>query len=462
MVDPLLQQTWATIQERLRVLLPETVFRAWISDLEPIVLERSTLYLRSSGDSQEWMRRRFGSLLAEVAASAYPDLHHVEFVRSRDDVAAGQDHPHNHGGGQPEAQLDPELTFGSFVIGDCNRFAHAAALAVAEMPASAYNPLLVQGPSGTGKTHLLHAIGNYVRRNDPGVVVHYATAETFTNEFVAALRSDSVDRFKHRYRRCHMLLLDDVHFLEGKARTAEELSHTLDAVLGSGAQLVVSMSGHPSQLTTLAPRMKERLEAGLAVDLTLPEISTRLAILQRLSALDPGRRLDPAVLDLVSSHAGPNVRSLQAAFTRLMAFASLTATTPSLTAAQELLTQLSPSSTDSTAFSHTLSTQRIQQAVCSRLSLEHKDLLSASRSRHLVYARQLAMYLCRELTELSLPAIAASFGGKDHTTVLHAHRKFQRQALTDPRLRSELTHLTNALTGTSTAFPQEARSQPEA
>jgi chromosomal replication initiator protein len=458
--DPHLEQTWATIQERLRAVLPESVFRAWISDLEPVGLERSTLYLRSSGDTQEWIRRRFGSLVAEVAVSTYPQLHRVEFVRSRDDIPAGREG--TSGGPNPdsEAQLDPELTFGSFVIGDCNRFAHAAALAVAEMPASAYNPLLVQGPSGTGKTHLLHAIGHYVRRHDSAILVHYATAETFTNEFVGALRSDCVDHFKRRYRRCNVLLLDDIHFLEGKDRTAEELSHTLDAVLGSGAQLVISTSSHPSQLTTLARRMRERLEAGLAVDLALPDVSTQLAILQRLSALASGSKLDPAVLDLVARHAGPNVRTLRAAFTRLIAFASLTATTPSLTATQELLTQLSPLRTESTPFSHKPSTLRIQQAVCSSLDLDRKQLLSPSRSRHLVYARQLAMYLCRELTDLSLPAIAASFGGKDHTTVLHAHRKIQRQALTDPRLRAELTHLTSALTGPSTPLPQEAPSSP--
>jgi chromosomal replication initiator protein len=446
MRDPHLEQTWTAIQSRLRDELPENVYRTWIARLKPVKLDRSALYLQAPDDIRDWVRRRFGSLLTAAADSVIPQLERVELVREdagqlqADSRSAGATHPDSSG-------LDLSLTFDGFVIGDRSRFAHAAALAVAELPAAAYNPLLIHGPAGAGKTHLLNAIGHYVRLHSPELTVLYVTAENFTNQFVAALRKDDLGDFKRTYRSADVLLLDDVDFIAGKRRTSEELAHTLDALLTASAQLVVTAS-HPLALTTaLNDRTGERLRSGLTVDIDNPDLASRLVILRKLVKQQAQLQLDADVLELLAVRAGGNTRALRAALTRHLAFTSLTATIPSLATAQQLFDQLG--SENLQASSRALSVTHIQQAVCLMLEVEPNDMISPRRNRPLVYARQIAMYLSRELTRLSLPAIAASFGGRDHTTVLHAHRKIKHAAQTDPQLRT----LLSAITGKLTAFP---------
>ena len=338
-----------------------------------------------------------------------------------------------------QSQLNPRYIFETFVIGSSNRFAHAAAVAVAEAPAKAYNPLFIYGESGLGKTHLLHAIGAYAKELYGNVRVRYVSSEEFTNDFINSIRDDKASAFQRRYRDLDILLVDDIQFLENKERTQEEFFHTFNTLYNANKQIVISSDRPPKQLTTLEDRLRSRFEWGLITDIQPPEIETRIAILRKKAAQDKLNAPDD-VLEYIASKISTNIRELEGALIRVTAFASLSRQGVDLGLAEIVLKDLMP-----TDAAPEITGQAIMAQTAAYFSLTLEDLCGTSRSRVLVNARQIAMYLCRELTDLSLPKIGQMFGGRDHTTVMHADRKI-RQLMAERRsIYNQVTELTNRI-----------------
>ena len=337
------------------------------------------------------------------------------------------------------SQLNPRYIFETFVIGASNRFAHAAAVAVAEAPAKAYNPLFIYGESGLGKTHLLHAIGAYAKELYGSVRVRYVSSEEFTNDFINSIRDDKASAFQRRYRDLDVLLVDDIQFLENKERTQEEFFHTFNTLYNANKQIVISSDRPPKQLTTLEDRLRSRFEWGLITDIQPPELETRIAILRKKAAQDKLNAPDD-VLEYIASKISTNIRELEGALIRVTAFASLNRQGVDLGLAEIVLKYLIPSGAGPEITAPTIMAQ-----TAAYFSLTIDDLCGTSRSRVLVNARQIAMYLCRELTELSLPKIGQTFGGRYHTTVMHADRKI-RQLMAERRsIYNQVTELTNRI-----------------
>ncbi|GAA1778655.1 chromosomal replication initiator protein DnaA [Nocardioides hankookensis] len=338
-----------------------------------------------------------------------------------------------------ETRLNPKYTFETFVIGSSNRFPHAAAVAVAEAPGKAYNPLLVYGDSGLGKTHLLHAIGHYVRSLYTSARVRYVSSEEFTNEFINAIRDDRQDRFKRRYRDVDVLLIDDIQFLEGKTQTQEEFFHTFNTLHNANKQIVLTSDRAPKRLEALEDRLRNRFEWGLITDVQPPDLETRIAILRKKAAMD---RLTapPDVLEFIASKIQTNIRELEGALIRVTAFANLNRQEVDMTLAEIVLKDLIPEGGEPEI---TAALIIAQTAAYFGLSIE--ELTGPSRGRHLVMARQIAMYLCRELTDLSLPKIGAQFGNRDHTTVMYADRKINQLLAERRAVFNQVSELTNRI-----------------
>jgi chromosomal replication initiator protein len=336
-----------------------------------------------------------------------------------------------------ETRLNPKYTFETFVIGSSNRFPHAAAVAVAEAPGKAYNPLLVYGESGLGKTHLLHAIGHYVRSLYTGAKVRYVSSEEFTNEFINAIRDDKQDVFKRRYRDVDVLLIDDIQFLEGKTQTQEEFFHTFNTLHNANKQIVLTSDRAPKRLEALEDRLRNRFEWGLITDVQPPDLETRIAILRKKAAMD---RLTapPDVLEFIASKIQTNIRELEGALIRVTAFANLNRQEVDMTLAEIVLKDLIPEGGEPEI---TAGLIIAQTAAYFGVSIE--ELTGPSRGRHLVMARQIAMYLCRELTGLSLPKIGAQFGNRDHTTVMYADRKINQLLAERRAVFNQVSELTS-------------------
>jgi chromosomal replication initiator protein len=338
-----------------------------------------------------------------------------------------------------QARLNPKYTFETFVIGSSNRFAHAAAVAVAEAPAKAYNPLFIYGDSGLGKTHLLHAIGHYTQSLYQGVRVRYVSSEEFTNDFINMIRDGKQDGFRRRYRDVDVLLVDDIQFLENKEGTQEEFFHTFNTLHNASKQIVISSDRAPKRLVTLEDRLRSRFEWGLLTDVQPPELETRIAILRK-KAVQEGLNAPPEALEYIASRISTNIRELEGALIRVTAFASLNRQSVDLQLAEIVLKDLIPE-----AQGPEITAATIMGQTASYFGLSIDDLCGTSRSRVLVTARQIAMYLCRELTDLSLPKIGQQFGGRDHTTVMHAERKIRSLMAERRSIFNQVTELTNRI-----------------
>jgi chromosomal replication initiator protein len=424
-----LEALWEAVQERLRASVPESTYRLWLEPLEPVGCAGDTLYLTATEGVRAWAERRYASLIAAALVEVSPPLRHVSFSAGRAAVDTGAE-----SGG---VELNPNYTFDRFVIGAGNRLAHGAALAVAEAPSEAYNPLFLHGPPGLGKTHLLAAIANYLRANAPGLSVRYTTAESFTNEFVAALKSAGAEAFKSRHRDIDVLLIDDVQFLEGKPATEEEFFHTFNALYESGSQLVLSADRIPSELSTLAARLRDRFEWGLTVAVEPPNLATRLTVLRRLVQEAGVEIADTGALAELANRIDANIRQLHGALTRAVAHASLMARPLS----SELIAEVIPQARSAQA----TSVEEIQQRVAERFGVSRAELIGSSRAATPLRARQVAIYLTRELTDLSLPQIGRLYGGRDHSTVLNSLRRVEASLDEDADLSRRVRELRVAI-----------------
>jgi chromosomal replication initiator protein len=426
-----LDALWEEVQRRLRVAVPESTFKIWLEPLRAVGAQGTTLYLTAPEGIQTWVERRYASLLSEALEGTASGLTDIGFTGTGDERSGA---PNQASAGE----LNPNYTFERFVIGEGNRDAHAAALAVAETPSEAYNPLFLHGPPGLGKTHLLGAIANYLRANAPGLSVRYTTAEGFTNEFVGALRSSGSERFKSRYRDLDVLLVDDVQFLQGKQHTEEECFHTFNALYEGGSQLVLSADRLPSELSTLEARLRDRFEWGLTTPVEPPDLATRLTVLQRLAREAGLETDDHDALSELARRSNANIRRLHGALTRVIAHASLTAKPLS----PELIAELIPNHSQQ---SGPTTVEEIQQQVASAFGISRAALIGSSRAATPLRARQVAILLTRESTELSLPQIGRLYGGRDHSTILNALRRAEATLSCDAALARQVSELRSSI-----------------
>ena len=423
---------WRTIQTELRKLVGESTYEIWLAPLELRSWDGELLTLEAPADTRGWVSDRFGRLIERCARQVLGRAARVSLEimgGPRKQEAAPQVQA------PPVSTLNPRYSFEQFIIGPGNRLAHAAALAVAEYPGQAYNPLFLHAPPGLGKTHLLHAIGNYVLAFGTGTTVRYTTAESFTNHFLAALKAKSLEPFKHAYRDADVLLIDDVQFLASKTRTEEEFFHTFDALHQAGRQVVVTCD-RPSSLLAIEERLRERFEAGLVADLSPPDHATRVAILRKRAALDGVVVTDPAVLELIADRVTNNIRALEGALIRVVAFHSLTRREIDLQLATDVMDSMYPvrRRTQPTI-------AEVQAAVAAHFSLTTVELISAGRKASIVWPRQVAIHIARELTGAPLEQIGEAFGGRNHGTVLHACKKVSDRRASDQQLAGELDTL---------------------
>jgi chromosomal replication initiator protein len=435
------ENLWGEVSGRLKGALNETTYQTWFAEAEGVELSDDAFVLGVPNDfTREWIEGHFLGLIGAAVRDVTGQERHVGLsVRERVLPAAPafREPPKRSGAATGEGTMNPKYTFDLFVIGSSNRFAHAAALAVAEAPAQAYNPLFIYGGTGLGKTHLMQAIAQYVNEHSSDLAVRYVTSETFMNDFINSLRDKRIEGFKQRYRTYDLLLVDDVQFFEHKERIQEEFFHTFNSLYEAGSQIVMSSDRPPRDIATLEERLRSRFEWGLITDIQPPDLETRIAILRKKVKTDGINVADPQVLSFIASRVSTNIRELEGALTRVVAFASLTGRPLSVELAEDVLKDVFPQG-DAVE----VSIRRIQELVSERFQLTMDELTGDKRSQNIVYPRQVAMYLSRELTDSSLPKIGKEFGGRDHTTVIHATSKIARLIKEDRSVYNLVQELT--------------------
>jgi chromosomal replication initiator protein len=440
------EDLWNDVSTRLREALNDTTYSTWFGEVDGEELDGERFLLAVPNDfTRHWIEGHFLDLIRATVRDIAGGERQVAFrvVETAPPQAASAvpasvtPLPIEVTQRSEIAGINPKYTFDSFVIGSSNRFAHAAALAVAEAPAQAYNPLFIYGHTGLGKTHLLHAIANFVTDHGGGLTCRYVTSETFMNDFINSLRDKRIEGFKTRYRTYDVLLIDDVQFFEHKERIQEEFFHTFNSLYEAGRQIVMSSDRPPRDISTLEDRLRSRFEWGLITDIQPPDLETRIAILRKKVKVDQIEIREPELLTYIASRVSTNIRELEGALTRVVAFASLTGRALSVDLAQDVLKDVFPQGE-----SVQISIGRIQELVCERFSVTHDELTGDRRSQNIVYPRQVAMYLSRELTDASLPKIGKEFGGRDHTTVIHATSKIARLIREDRSVYNLVQELT--------------------
>jgi chromosomal replication initiator protein len=441
---------WDDVSARLREALNDTTYSTWFGETGGLALADETFAVGvPNGFTREWIESHFLDLIRAAVKDAAgkplrvqlqviePLVPPAQPVVAAAPNAVGVLNPHVLAPRTEIAGINPKYTFDSFVIGSSNRFAHAAALAVAEAPAQAYNPLFIYGHTGLGKTHLLHAVANFVTDHGGGLTCRYVTSETFMNDFINSLRDKRIEGFKQRYRTYDVLLIDDVQFFEHKERIQEEFFHTFNSLYEAGRQIIMSSDRPPRDISTLEERLRSRFEWGLITDIQPPDLETRIAILRKKVTNDHIEIRDPELLTFIASRVSTNIRELEGALTRVVAFSSLTGRSLSVDLAQDVLKDVFPQGE-----SAQISIERIQDLVCDRFGVTMAELTGDRRSQNIVYPRQVAMYLARELTDSSLPKIGKEFGGRDHTTVIHATSKIARLIREDRSVYNLVQELT--------------------
>ncbi len=450
------EQIWSDVLDVVRSELNTPTFKTWFEHTAPIDIVDDRLVVAVQNEfAREWLDSRYSGLLRSALLQVLGHELSVEFTvpagasqlqeiedEVESEVPALPDIKTPAPAKPPNGEFNPKYTFDSYVIGASNQFAHAAALAVAEAPGRAYNPLFIYGGVGLGKTHLLQAIGHYVQTGFPHLKVKYVSTEQFTNDFINSIGDRDkkrIDGFRRQYRTNDVLLVDDIQFLKGKEGTQEEFFHTFNTLQQAGKQVVLSSDRPPKDIEKLEERLRSRFEMGLITDIQPPDLETRIAILRR--NVEAQNLAVPAdVLSFVADRVSSNIRELEGALIRVMAFSSLTRHPVDIELARNVLKDIFPEKTK-----RPISLSTIQREVCKYYSISHSELIGGKRSQAIVYPRQIAMYLTRELTELSLPAIGAEFGGRDHTTVMHAKAKIQKMMNADREVYNQIQTITNQI-----------------
>ncbi|MEW6183280.1 MAG: chromosomal replication initiator protein DnaA [Bacillota bacterium] len=438
MLSAEISQVWGEILSDLENVVAKHSFENWLKPLRPVAYSDKTVYIAAPNNfSRDWLTQSYAPLLKQAFSRALGTELAVRFILADEVPFYTSPQPVNDFNSSPA--LNPKYTFDSFVIGNANRFAHAAALAVAEAPARAYNPLFIYGGVGLGKTHLMHAIGQHIISKGNLLRVSYVTTEKFTNELIDALKMNATIKFREKYRSMDVLLIDDIQFLAGKERTQEEFFHTFNTLYEASHQIVISSDRPPKEIPTLEERLRSRFEWGLISDIQPPDLETRVAIL-RQKAQSENIIVPDETLIHIADKIRTNIRELEGAFIRVVAFAALT---------NNPVTPETASTVLKDAFNISrpkdISVDMIQDAVASYYNLKHEDFKTKKRTRSVSYPRQIAMYLTRELTDLSLPKIGECFGGRDHTTVLHACEKITVELQGDLTLQGIITDITNKI-----------------
>ena len=451
-MDEELKELWEKTLDIIKGELSEVSFNTWIKSCEPISMSSDTIKISvPNAFTQEILEKRYKDLVANSIKAICSKLYNIEFLiaseiqNSEENQSETKDS--NLKGNKKfivndemTNNLNPKYTFDSFVIGNSNRFAHAASLAVAESPAKAYNPLFIYGGVGLGKTHLMHAIGHYVLKNNPNAKVVYVSSEKFTNELINAIKDDNNEEFRNKYRNVDILLIDDIQFIAGKERTQEEFFHTFNALHDANKQIILSSDRPPKEIPTLEDRLRSRFEWGLIADIQVPDFETRMAILKKKADVE---KLSVAneVMVYIATKIKSNIRELEGALIRIVAYSSLTNREITVDLASEALKDII-----SKKQGKHITIEIIQDIVASYFNLRVDDLKSQRRTRNVSYPRQIAMYLSRKLTDMSLPKIGEEFGGRDHTTVIHAYEKISDNLNRDETLQHTIDDLTKKLT----------------
>ncbi len=461
-----LEAVWQQVLERLQGALNGATYSLTFERARALGFDDGRFRIGVETEfARGWIVQRYDSLVRDalfevlgndvaVAVEVVPPLHDdnplIGAVPAQPPPARSSPSPPAQppASGDVAARLQGRFTFDAFVVGPSNRFSHAATLAVAETPARAYNPLFIYGGVGLGKTHLLHAIGHFTAENHPGLSVRYVSVETFTNEFINALRDGGIRSFKDRYRSTDILLIDDIQMLEGREQTQEEFFHTFNALHDNGKQIVISSDRPPSAIKTLEDRLRSRFEMGLITDVQPPDLELRIAILRKRVQADGYQIRDPEVLSFIAARVSTNVRQLEGALIRVVAHSSISGRPVTVDLAQEVLADLFPTGDGE------VRVEVIQEAVARHYGITLDELVGEKRTKRVVVPRQVAMFLCRELTDASLPAIGRAFGGRDHTTVLYAVQKVTKQLPEEGQVYEAVQILAQSLTGRSGSSTQ--------
>jgi chromosomal replication initiator protein len=436
-MDNYLLDLWQKTLQLVRNEITDVSFDTWIKAIEPISIKGEQLYLCVPNDfTKSILESRYTSLIANAVKQVSSRSCFVTFVlTSEADKYMEKPEKADPERNETNSLLNPKYTFSTFVIGNSNRFAHAASLAVAETPAKAYNPLFVYGGVGLGKTHLMHAIGHFILSQNKKAKVLYVTSEKFTNELINSIQTNKNVEFRNRYRNVDVLLIDDIQFIAGKESTQEEFFHTFNSLHEANKQIIMSSDRPPKEIPTLEDRLRSRFEWGLITDIQPPDLETRIAILKKKAELE-NLEVEDDVLAFIAKRIESNIRELEGALTRIMAYSSLTNSTLDVDVADEALKDII-----SNHRPKKITPDLIQKVISEYYQLKVDDMKSKKRNRPIAYPRQIAMYLCREMTDLSLPKIGELFGGRDHTTVIHACDKIAGDMNGDLQVKRTLNEL---------------------
>ncbi|MDT0163888.1 chromosomal replication initiator protein DnaA [Bacillus sp. AG4(2022)] len=439
---------WNNALANIEKKISKPSFDTWLKSTKAHSLQGDLLIITAPNEfARDWLEERYSQLISGILYDITGEELGVKFIIPQNQGEEEVDLPVPPKKGkkdddQPELplnMLNPKYTFDTFVIGSGNRFAHAASLAVAEAPAKAYNPLFIYGGVGLGKTHLMHAIGHYVQDHNPAAKVVYLSSEKFTNEFINSIRDNKAVDFRNKYRNVDVLLIDDIQFLAGKEQTQEEFFHTFNTLHEESKQIVISSDRPPKEIPTLEDRLRSRFEWGLITDITPPDLETRIAILRKKAKAE-GLDIPNEVMLYIANQIDSNIRELEGALIRVVAYSSLINKDINADLAAEALRDIIPSSKPKVITIH-----EIQKTVGEHYSVKLEDFKAKKRTKSVAFPRQIAMYLSRELTDFSLPKIGEEFGGRDHTTVIHAHEKISKLLQTDQQLQKQLKELNELL-----------------